>query len=115
MDEVILRKAVNYAHQNGEKGMFIWACYRAWDEYPVDLKPGEIDYEDAIQGFEKQEYSLFQWIMDGWNWTAFISVPTEKIASDNNFFNEILTLCNQKRVNGPFTFIPSGKNIDFSA
>ena len=98
-----LRRAIKEARQTNQSMIVIWATWKHWYDFKEFFSP-----KSGIS--QKEDNSLPEWtgIVSG---TAIV-VSVEQIASSDDFFNQIVNLCEELHYEGPITLLPGSKRVN---
>ena len=111
MTEKLLRDVLKEAQEKEQIGLLIWPFWRIWDDIGYELKPGDKDYDFALSQVTKCEESTIV-VQSGFLISHLIAVPVKKLVESDEFFNYVLKVCEQYRIEGPITLLPLNELSD---
>jgi hypothetical protein len=97
-----LREILSDAREKGQVGLFIWVDWWTWHDLRLETSPGNENYDSSIEALSRQEW--YKATRTVFKYAVFLSVPIEKMVSDEKFFGEVLTVC--EKFIGPVTLVP---------
>lgn len=109
MTEQLLRASLKKAQEKGQVGLLIWANWTQWDDWSNEIKQGNASYEFALSKvIEGKEATItFEWLV--FKRPPIFAVSVSKLLSSNEFFKEVLDICEKTHHQGPITLIPSNE------
>lgn len=112
MTKTILRNCLREAKRKGQIGLLIWPDWTLWDEYAFELKTGNAHYDTALEQIEKgQEMTItFEW--NKLSMPGILAIPVQKLLSSDEFFKQVLNVCEKNRYKGPVTLLPLNEVSD---
>ena len=109
--EEMLRNILEEAKRKGQFGLFIWANEDICDYLAKEIVPGKETYDFAVYELKMQRET--RRILDASGDTIFLSVPVEKLMSNDEFFKSVLKKCDEELLLGPVTLIPLNQSSDY--
>ncbi len=111
MTEELLRDSLNEAHEKAQDGLLVWANWNQWEDHVLDLKPGNKNYDFALSQIAKGEEATIKAKWYGLSMPCFIAVSVQKLLSSNDFFTQVLKVCEEGHYDGPVTLIPANQIV----
>lgn len=112
MEEKLLRDSLEEAQKNGKVGLIIWKSVYFQNEYKYKLKrynafsENQKDIEETAFGTYPHFGSFFGSVpCDDVPNTVCFSVPVNRLLSENEFFNKVLTFSKVHHYTGPVEFV----------
>ena len=106
MIEKLLRDTLKEAKEKEQLGLLIWADWRAWDACGYQIKPGNGSYDLAFSQIAKGEEAKISTEWNGLSMPGFIAVSVKRLSSSEEFFKNVLSICEKGRYKGPITRVP---------
>ena len=113
MTQSILRNWLKEAQRKGQTGLFLWPNWTLWDYYAFELQPGNEYYDTALVQIAKdQEVTItFEW--NTLSMPGIIAVSVQKLLSSEEFFKQVLSVCEKNHYTGPITLLPINEVSDY--
>lgn len=106
MTEIELRAVLKEAEEKSQTGLFIWQSWSVWDDFGVEMKPGNENYDFAISQISKEKEANFKIKWYGFSMPGFIAISINKLKTSDEFFKLVLETCKKGSYTGPVTLIP---------
>ena len=110
MTEKLLRDTLKEAQEKEQIGLLIWPTWNDWDDLSSAIQHGNALYDFILSQVTKNEEATLSINWKGLTMPGILIIPVQKLLDSEDFFNQVLGICEKNRYTGPITLIPLNKS-----